>query len=227
MSHSCWSYHDDDGPDHWGSLHPDWRACTEGAEQSPVTLPTQASEEFRQFATVYRPVAARRSRRKHAVQVDVGPGSHLVLNRRAFRLRQFHFHTPCEHRWPGRELSGELHLVHSSEEGGIAVLGVALACEAKQALPERLWAQLRTAAPGVEFDIQPAALLPASSRYLSYRGSLTMPPCTEGVHWILAREPMGVAEEHRAWLEQEAGCNARPLQPLGARVVRGIRRDSL
>ena len=225
MSHPCWSYHDDEGPEHWGGLHPDWRVCAEGAEQSPIVLPVQASGESRQFETAYRPVAAQRSRKKHAVQVDVGPGSRLVLDGQAFHLRQFHFHTPSEHQWPGRELSGEMHMVHVSEQGGIAVLGVALAREAEQALPERMWAQLRAATPDATFEIQPAELLPASGRYLSYPGSLTTPPCTEGVRWILARETMAMAEEHRAWLEQEVGRNARPVQALGKRVVREIRRD--
>ncbi len=227
MSHPCWGYHDDEGPAHWGRLHPDWRICAEGAEQSPITLPAQTAGEVRQFETNYRPVAAQRSKKKHAVQIDVGPGSHIVLDGQAFNLRQFHFHTPGEHQWPGRDLSGEMHLVHVSEQGGIAVIGVPLADVADQALPEHVWGQIRTALPGATFEFQPAELLPPSDGYFGYQGSLTAPPCSEGVRWVLARDVMGMAEEHRVWLEQEAGRNARPVQELGARIVGEIqRRDS-
>ena len=222
----CWDYYGDDGPDHWGRLHPDWKTCAEGLEQSPVALPDgKAGLAAERFTLHYQATAGRLSGRTHTVQVDMAPGSRLILGNRPFSLKQFHFHTPSEHLWSDVAEAGELHLVHVADSGEITVLAVALRPDAEQAFPESFWSWLQAAKPAEVLTLDPADLIPRRSRFLGYRGSMTTPPCTEGVRWLLAMKPMAIRSEERRWLEQRMGRNARPVQPLGSRTVHTVLRE--
>ena len=201
-------------------MHPDWRLCDEGQEQSPIALPcADALPSGERPHLRYQPGTGTLSDYAHAVRVDMAPGSQLALGERVWTLRQFHFHTPSEHLWSDAADAAELHLVHRDEADTAVVLGVALRLEAARMLPDLLWAQLQAVATGDTLQVDPAELVPADCRLISYRGSLTTPPCTEGVHWMLATEPMGIGAESLQWLKQRAGANARPVQPLGDRPV--------
>ncbi len=222
----CWSYHGDEGPDQWGHLHPDWAACANGREQSPVILhgsePVSSGDRL---AFDYRATLGKMSARAHTVQVDMSPGCQLVLRDRAFSLRQFHFHTPSEHWWSEAADVGEIHLVHATDSGEVAVLGVALRPDGTQTIPKSLWSWFRTAEAGEERTLDPTGLVPGRGGFLGYEGSLTTPPCTEGVRWLLAMEPVAVGPEERSWLERRMGRNARPARPLDGRVVREVLRE--
>ena len=219
----CWSYAGATGPAAWSGLHPGWRLCGEGAEQSPVALPARAADGGGRVRLHYPAVAGRRSAYPRAVRVDLEPGGRLELDGRAFALRQFHFHTPSEHRWSDAADPGELHLVHVDEAGAIAVLGVPLRRGAGARAPS-WWPRLEVAAVGEAWTVGPGELVPGGDRFLSYRGSMTTPPCAEGVRWLLAVEPLVLGAGALRWLERATGGNARPLQPLGARTVREVRR---
>ena len=219
----CWSYRGAAGPAAWGDLDPAWRRCREGAEQSPIALPSRAAAGGGCVRLHYPAVRGARSAYPHAVRVDLEPGGRLELDGRAFALRQFHFHTPSEHRWSDTADPGELHLVHADETGAVAVLGVPLRRRADAGAPS-WWPRLETAAVGEAWTVSPAELVPGGDRFLSYRGSLTTPPCTEGVRWLLATEPLALGADALRWLRRGTDGNARPLQPLGARTVREVRR---
>ena len=222
----CWSYHGDMGPDQWGHLHPDWGVCAEGFEQSPIALPGgEAEPTAERFALHYQATAGRLNGNTHTVQVDMAPGCWLLFSGQDFPLRQFHFHTPSEHLWSDTVDAGEIHLVHVADSGEIAVLGVALRPDAAQAFPTSFWSWLQAAGTGEAVMLNPADLVPRQSRFLSYRGSLTIPPCTEGVRWLLATEPIAVGSGERRWLEQQMGQNARPVQSLGSRTVHSVQRE--
>lgn len=222
----CWSYHGSKGPDRWARLHPGWAACAEGREQSPIVLPGRATASAdERFTLDYRVATGRLSDRTHTVQVDLSSGCRLVLGDQAFSLKQFHFHIPSEHWWSDAAEAGELHLVHVADSGEVAILGVALRPDAAQTLPGSLWDWLQAAGTGGALTLDPAELVPGQSRFLAYRGSLTTPPCTEGVHWLLAMEPMAVGSGERHWLERRMGRNARPVQPLGSRAVHALSRE--
>ena len=226
--HPCWGYRGSEGPDDWGRLHPDWRVCAEGLEQSPIVLPKgDAAPIAERFALHYQATTGRLSDNTHALQVDMEPGSQLVLGDQAFSLKQFHFHTPSEHLWSDTADAGELHLVHVNDSGGIAVLGIALRSKAMQAFPDSLWEWFSKVRAGEALMLDPARLVPQASDFLSYRGSLTTPPCTEGVRWLLATEPMAMEPEQRQWLEHRTGQNARPVQSLGDRAIHAILREDL
>ena len=222
----CWSYHGNEGPGHWGNLHPDWIVCADGLEQSPIILPSgktvSANERLR---LDYQATVGQLSDHPRTIRVDMSPGNRLVFHDQSFFLKQFHFHTPSEHWWSGAADIGEIHLAHVADSGEIAVLGVALRPDAAQSCPESFWNRLRAAKIGETLTFDPTDLVPRRGGFLRYGGSLTTPPCTEGVRWFLAAEPMavGLAEQH--WLERRMGRNARPVQPLGNRTVYTVLRD--
>ena len=222
----CWGYHGREGPSHWGRLHPDWASCAEGREQSPIVLPDGETVPANgRFMLDYRATTGQLSAKTHTVQVDMSSGCQLVLGDRAFSLKQFHFHTPSEHLWSDAAEVGELHLVHAADSGEVAVLGVALRPDAPQTFPGSFWNWLQTAGTGETLTLDPTDLVPGQGRFLGYRGSMTTPPCTEGVHWLLAMEPMAVGSAERRWLGQRMGKNARPVQPLGNRTVHAALRE--
>lgn len=222
----CWGYHGNEGPDHWGRLHPDWAVCAEGLEQSPIVLPGGEAISVDECLTLdYQATTGQLSDKTHTVQVDMASGSRLVLGDQAFSLKQFHFHTPSEHWWSDAADVGEIHLVHGDDSGRIVVLGIALRPDAPQALPKSFWNWLKAAKAGETLTLDPTDLVPQRNQFLGYWGSLTTPPCTEGVHWLLAMEPIALGSAEQHWLEQRMGQNARPVQPLGDRTVHTILQD--
>jgi carbonic anhydrase len=211
------AYSGDLGPAHWGELSPDWELCGSGDEQSPVDL-------------AHRRIPVRRAKRLaleshesegeifdngHTIEVEVEGENALELDGERYELVQFHFHSPSEHVVDGRGYDLELHLVHRSEAGELAVVGVflqrgptsgALAPIFEQ-LPDEVGPHVPLAEP---FD--PSEFLPRSRRHFRYRGSLTTPPCSEGVRWMVLREPISISDEHMARFDEIVRFNARPAE---------------
>jgi carbonic anhydrase len=205
------------GPAHWGELAPAWELCGSGDEQSPVDLG-------------HRRIPVRSARRLgldthesegeifdngHTIEVEVEGENALELDGERYELVQFHFHSPSEHVLDGRGYDMELHLVHRSEAGELAVLGVFLQRGASsgalapifEQLPDQVGPHTPLAEP---FD--PSEFLPGSRRHFRYEGSLTTPPCSEGVRWLVLREPVSISDEHIARFDQIVRFNARPAQ---------------
>ena len=107
--------------------------------------------------------------------------------------------------------------MHRSDSGAIVVLGIPLRYDAEPLLSPALWDDMRTHESGGSFTVDLREMIPATASYFSYSGSLTTPPCTEGVRWLLAGEALGISRENVTWLQRQTGANARPLQPLGDR----------
>lgn len=225
-----WTYSGPDGPERWGDLNPTYRACGAGGAQSPIDLRTLRQPPGRsQLQLDYRPVAAAVKNTGFELLVKLGPGCAAVLNGVRYNLVQFHAHTPSEHLVEGGRRAAEWHLVHQDARGRLAVLGVLVVNGRRNAglapvvrgLPAE-YGELRRI--GL-FD--PRRLLPASNRGVAYSGSLTTPPCSEGVAWTVLAEPIEMSAGQIAGLQPLIGPNARPPQPLngrrlGGRTVRGI-----
>ena len=220
-AHPHWSYAGRDGPDHWGELSPEFAACSGGSRQSPIALSgavTAPSAEYR----MHYPAAATTLRHNgQTIQADVADGSPLVIAGEPYRLVQYHFHAPSEHVIGGERLPLELHLVHRGPRG-LAVLGVLIQAGRDNpayqplldALPRRR-GQERTLA-GV---LSPATLVGPLDRVYRYAGSLTTPPCAEGVEWHVVAAPVELSEAQIARLTGVLGGNSRPVQPLNGRQV--------
>jgi carbonic anhydrase len=171
----------------------------------------------------YRPSAFRVVDNGHTVQVNVAPNNAIEVMGRRYELQQFHFHRPSEERIAGRQFDMVAHLVHKNAEGRLAVVAVLLEQGGAQPVVQAVWNNLplekgeEVAAPA-PLDLR--QLLPAERGYYTYMGSLTTPPCTEGVLWLVMRQPAPVSPEQVALFARLYPMNACPLQPSGGRMVK-------
>jgi carbonic anhydrase len=220
---SHWSYQGQEGTAHWGMLSQAYMTCEAGSHQSPIdiTMPRHTkSQEHLVFQ--YQSATVRALDNGHTIQVNVPPGSDLHLNGKTYRLGQFHFHDPSEHRLDGRTFPLEMHLVHQDAKGHVAVIAVLVEAGAPNESLAAIWTMLPTKVgeAGSERTLHPQGLLPASTHHFSYHGSLTTPPCTEGVQWIVLRDPITMSAEQIGQFISVIGRNARPIQPLHGRWIR-------
>lgn len=208
------------GPSNWARLSPEYGTCATGVEQSPVDIPATAPTNEAGLDPSYRPTELAVTNTGHSLQTDYEPGSFLEAEGSSYELQQFHFHNPSEHTVDGNATPLELHLVHENSQGEAAVVSVLLVeGETNEALApvfENLPAEEGEApVPGASVDA--AGFLPQQTSYWRYDGSLTTPPCTEGVKWFVMTEPVEVSSEQIAAHNAIYSGNARPTQPLNAR----------
>lgn len=223
-----WSYEGPTGPGHWGELDPDYAACKSGKEQSPIDIRNAQKADLPALRFEYRgtPLKYLIDNGK-TIRVNYhGPisGGFLIVGDRRYQLTQFHFHRPSEELIDGKAYDMAIHLVHETSDGKAAVVAVLLKEGKANATIARIWEHMRKAEgkeqeiPGVE--INAAGLLPAVAGYYTYTGSLTAPPCTEGVTWFVLKTPVEIS---RAQLDAFAKLyphDVRPPQPLNGRVVK-------
>ncbi|MGK8524184.1 carbonic anhydrase [Nocardia asteroides] len=220
-----WDY-DAEGPDHWAELDRDYLTCKSGHQQSPIDLPSHERLESSEHITIdYQSVPAVTLRNNgHTVQANLRPGNgnRVVVDGVPFELAQFHFHLPSEHTVDGVGTTMEAHFVHKSATGKLAVLGVLLqAAPGPSAYTPILSVAPRAvdAGPIVPGPIDLRALLPVVVDQYRYEGSLTTPPCSEGVSWTVLGSPVAVdpadAERYRTLFAH----SNRPTQPLNGRPV--------
>ncbi|MYC33724.1 MAG: carbonic anhydrase family protein [Chloroflexi bacterium] len=222
-----WGYNGSEGPEHWGCLSEAYRSCSEGVEQSPVNITGCVASEGAhiEFAYSGRAIAARNN--GHTVYLDFPPGSALVADGSRYELQGVHYHSPGEHQVDGERFATELHLVHQDTDANLAVVGLLF----RLGNPSPLVQALLDAAPqtvgSVALQDGPTTsdYLPAPLNYFGYDGSLTTPPCTEGVHWIVMQSVGTVSPEQVERLQTiTGGPNNRPVQPIGERKILAVSR---
>lgn len=217
-----WTYGGETNPTQWGRLSHDFALCDVGHDQSPidinhVILGSPAAIEFN-----YAPTPLTVVNTGHTIQVNYEAGSHVTMDGEIYELVQFHFHTPSEHTTDGQAAAMELHLVHQNSAGELAVVGILINIGVENPAIAPIWDHIP--APGethtVEgLTINAADFLPDNTSYYSYAGSLTTPPCSEGVRWNVLAEPIELSEEQVAAFAALYPVNARPVQPTNGRVI--------
>lgn len=217
-----WSYEGHEGPEHWGELTPDFKTCDVGVQQSPVDLVGPVPAKVGAVKPSFKKMPLEVLNNGHTVQVNCAPGSGSRIAGKQFDLLQFHFHHPSEHLLDGRSLAMECHFVHRSSDGQLAVLGVFIREGRANEMLAPIWrAMPRRKAdaykPGVTID--PAALLPEDRTYFRYHGSLTTPPCSEGVLWTVFAQPVEASSEQIQTFAAMFPNNARPVQTLNRRYL--------
>lgn len=224
--HTHWSYEGERGPTSWARLRGDYATCGTGKRQSPIDIREGIKVNLEGIKFDYRPTQFRIIDNGHTVQVNVGEGLGLTVMGKRHELLQFHFHRPSEERVNGRAYDMVVHLVHKNAEGRLAVVAVLLEKGSEHPLIQTLWNNLpleqdMEVAP--EEAIDPNKLLPDDRTYWTYMGSLTTPPCTEGVVWMVLKQPVQVALEQVAIFSRVYRNNARPLQPANGRLIKESR----
>lgn len=224
-----WSYEGETGPDVWGSTA-NQCAASDTARQSPIDIATAAivPASGADLEMHYTPTTYTIENTGHSIEAvpEDTKGSFITLGGTEYFLKQFHFHASSEHAFDGASTAAEIHLVHTAADGAIAVVGVLVEPgEANAALDDLFRSVPQLSAPGAEVElatqIDPAALIPADGRLAQYDGSLTTPPCTEGVAWNVFLTPQTVSAEQLAALTGVYPDNHRPVQSLNDRTVSG------
>ena len=221
--HAHWSYEGDGGPHAWHQLKPEYDKCGSGTRQSPIDIRDGIRVDMDPVQFEYRASAFRVIDNGHTVQVNVARGNFIDVMGRRFELQQFHFHRPSEERIDGRQFDMVAHLVHKDLEGRLAVVAVLLERGAAHALVQAVWNHLpleKNEELAARAPIDLTQLLPKDPRYFTYMGSLTTPPCSEGVLWMVMQQPVTVSAEQIDVFARLYPMNARPLQQASGRLIK-------
>jgi carbonic anhydrase len=218
-----WSYDGEGGPQAWGQLKPEFDKCANGTRQSPIDIRDGIRVNLDPVQFDYRPSAFRVLDNGHTVQVNVAAGNTIEVMGRRFELLQFHFHRPSEERIEGKQFDMVAHLVHKDTGGRLAVVAVLLERGSAHPLVQAVWNNLPLE-KGDELSARATLdlnqLLPKDTRYYTYMGSLTTPPCSEGVLWMVMQQPVTVSDEQIAVFSRLYPMNARPVQQASGRLIK-------
>ena len=217
-----WSYEGEGSPEHWGALQADFKVCQLGLEQTPIDLSRGIKGDVGAVDYDYKPLPLRILNNGHTIQVNADPGSSCVIDGTRYELLQFHLHHPSEHLLAGKGFDLECHFVHKASTGALAVTGVFIRPGAASAalkaffdsMPAKEGPETRL---GSSIDI--AAILPKSGGYFRYLGSLTTPPCSEGLTWTVHKEPVEASVEQIQKFAALFPKNARPVQRRNRRLL--------
>jgi carbonic anhydrase len=221
-----WSYEGANGPEHWGDLDPEYAACKDGKEQSPIDIQSAKKADLAALRFEYKSGPLKIINNGYtAVRVNYSPGNgnFLIVGDKRYELTQFHFHHPSEEYIHGKQYDMVIHFMHKASDGKVAAVAVLLKAGSANATIQKLWRYMPKTAgkeeqiAGVEID--PAGLLPRDTSYYTYMGSVTAPPCTEGVTWFVLKTPMDVSVEEIRAFAKLYPHDVRPVQPLNGRVV--------
>jgi carbonic anhydrase len=218
-----WAYRGEGGPQAWGGLKPEFSTCATGTRQSPIDIRDGIGVDLEPIQFDYRASSFRVIDNGHTVQVNIGSGNTIQAMGRRYELLQFHFHRPSEERIDGRQFDMVAHLVHKDPEGRLAVVAVLLDRGSMQPLIQTVWNNLPLE-KGEELSTRAVIdlnhLLPADRRYYTYMGSLTTPPCSEGVLWMVMRQPVQMALDQIDIFARLYPMNARPIQSAAGRLIK-------
>jgi carbonic anhydrase len=219
----AWGYEAEDGPSVWGRLSATYDLCATGSRQSPIDLPADSVREPVLLAFDYHDSAIELVNDGHTIQLTYDAGSGIDLNGRRFTLRQLHFHAPGEHTRAGRAFPAEIHFAHESAAGGLAVVGALVEVGRRNAalasVLDNLPQTVGLPRGVLEERVSAAAILGSAHASILYEGSLTTPPCTEGVRWIVLAAPISIDEAQLERLHEVLRENSRPVQPANGRSI--------
>ena len=217
-----WSYNGKEGPEHWAQLNPGYETCALGHAQSPIDISHTTRASLPRIAFDYKASPAEVVNNGHTVQVNLTNAGGIEIDGKPYRLVQFHFHTPSEEHIAGKGFPMVAHFVHQAADGRLAVVAVLFKeGEKNQALASVFDAMPPKAGDKVELanSFAPQTVLPQQQGYYAFAGSLTTPPCREGVQWRVLTQPVELSHEHLATFQHLYAKTARPIQPLNGREV--------
>ena len=218
-----WGYSGKQGPEYWGNLDPEFSQCSEGKNQSPINLTGMIKGELIPITVNYQTGGNEILNNGHTIQVNYAPGSSIKINGHQFELKQFHFHSPGENTIEGESFPMEAHFVHADKEGNLAVIALMYKTGAKNSELEKAWSQMPEKSG--EKNVLPKSvdaktLLPRNLDYYRFNGSLTTPPCSEGVWWLVMKESVTASKDQiDKFSHAMHHPNNRPIQPINARMI--------
>lgn len=218
-----WGYSGHEGPEFWGKLHPDFSHCSEGKNQAPINLTGMMDGDLSPLTVNYLPGGNEIINNGHTIKVDYSPGSTFTIDGHQYELKQFHFHTPSENWINDQSYPMEAHFVHTDKSGNIAVIALMFKAGDKNPELEKAWEAMPEKSEHnhkLAKTVNAKKLLPHALDYYRFNGSLTTPPCSEGVLWIVMKESVTASKEQiEKFSHAMPHPNNRPVQPKYARVV--------
>lgn len=222
-----WGYGDSNGPNEWGDLNSNYHLCKNGKQQSPIDITKTQKAKLSRIAFNYKTGPREIINNGHSVQVNMRKGNSILVSGKRYYLKQIHFHAPSEHLIDGKPADMVAHFVHKAGDGQIAVVAVMMNGCLENSTLGNLWKKLPTKAGGKrKFSkklakwIKVVKLIPKNRGYYTYRGSLTTPPCTEDVLWLVMKNAMPVSSGQLKAFTDLYPNNARPVQELNYRVIK-------
>lgn len=220
-----WSYDGNEGPDGWGDLTSDYCKCKVGNSQSPIGISVTEKAHLHTINFHYYPTPLKIIHNGHTMQINYGSGSIITIGNKEYKLIQFHFHTPSEHKLNGVSYPIEVHLVHKDNRGDLAVVGIFIEAGKENEFIRAVWncfpKDIGKEHTISEVKINASQLLPQDTAvYYNYNGSLTTPPCSENVNWFILKTPIQASKSEIEKFTSIFKNNARPVQPVHGRVVK-------
>ncbi|HMF12974.1 MAG TPA: carbonic anhydrase family protein [Gemmataceae bacterium] len=219
-----WGYGKEHGPSQWSEMKPEFEVCRTGTRQSPIDISAAEKADLPAIDFKYQASPLRIINNGHTIQVNLPPGSTITVADHSYALLQFHFHTPSEEAIHGKHHALVAHFVHKDADGKLAVVAVLFDAGKSNAVLAPVLAKMppeegpERTVEGTSLD--PAKVLPAKRGYYEFEGSLTTPPCSEGVRWFVLKQPVTLSQQQLDAFRKLYPRNARPTQPLNGRVVR-------
>ena len=219
---SHWSYEGHTGPKYWGDLDHKFVMCKMGKNQSPIDINKNnlVESNLMPLNFEYKSIAKNVVDNGHTIKVSFNKGSYLYVDGKKFELKQFHFHTPSENTINGKHFPMEAHFVHLDKNGDIAVVAVMFEKgkenKALKVIEKSMPTKHQTKNIGY---LNGMDLLPKNKDYYRFNGSLTTPPCSEGVRWFVMKIPVSLSESQLKAFSDVMGKNNRPVQSINARKV--------
>lgn len=222
-SGGSWGYTGETTPEHWGSLDPAYTLCASGSNQSPIDLTNFTEAELEPIHFNYTGLVTEIAHTGHAIQANYTAGSTIKVSGKVFTLQRIDFHAPSEHLVNGGQIPVEGHFIHTDNDGNIAIIAVMYTLGNEHPELKKIWQQMPTQAGkkvGMTSQVRAGTLMPENKEYYRVNGSLTTPPCTEGVLWMVMKNPVPVGEKQIKKLVQALKHpNNRPVQPINARLI--------
>ena len=217
-----WGYTGHSGPEHWADITPENSACN-GKNQSPVNITSTVSAKLPALTFSYKLPANEMLNNGHTVQVNFPQGNSLQIEDTDFFLNQLHFHAPSENQIDGQNYDMEVHFVHADSNGNLAVIAVMIEEGKQNSALDKAFEKLPMKSGrslSISDLVQPDQIMPVNHEYYRFNGSLTTPPCSEGVRWYVMKKPVTASKQQiEAFKQSIQGANNRPVQSLNARVV--------
>jgi carbonic anhydrase len=218
-----WGYSGHEGPARWGDLAPEYSTCSSGKNQSPINLTGMIEGELPELKVNYNVGGNGIVNNGHTIQVNYAPGSYMAVGGRSFELKQFHFHSPSENTIEGHSYPMEAHFVHADKKGNLAVIAVMFKTGNHNTELEKAWSHMpMSGGSHITFltAVDANMLLPHDHAYYRFNGSLTTPPCSEGVNWFVMKTVDSASKEQiEKFVHAMHHDNNRPVQPANARVI--------
>ncbi|MEY2754546.1 MAG: hypothetical protein RJB65_904 [Actinomycetota bacterium] len=218
--HPHWTYEGEEGPEFWGEISEEYVLCADGSAQTPIDVTGAVEADLADPSFAYTAGEATVVNNGHTIQANAAEGNTVTVDGAEFPLKQIHFHAPSEHTIDGQSFAAEVHFVHKTDDGVITVVGVMITEGAENAAWQPYIDGMGVAEEAEQAaTIDWAAMLPASHLTFRYSGSLTTPPCTEGVNWLLMESPVELSASQIAAMTAAYEGNSRPVQDLNGREV--------